>query len=91
MINYFESGKIQSEYIYVNGKKNGMCKEYYENEQIKSQCEFFNGKKNGHFTTWYENGTTRRLEVTYINGNKEGYLSKLLSFYKSVDVKNHDH
>ena len=53
---YYESGAVQAEPTYKNGKLEGPSKEYYENGKVKAEATYKNNKKEGPFKTYYENG-----------------------------------
>lgn len=61
---FYKNGAQQSEFIYVNGKPEGLCKEWYDNGRIKTEIEYKNGKRNGITTTYFRNGQ-KEAEMLY--------------------------
>ena len=43
MKGWYESGKLQYEWNYIMGKKNGLHKDWYENGELKSERLYDNG------------------------------------------------
>ena len=68
---YYESGKLKSETIYKNDKKEGVEKTYYDTGKLKSETPYKNDKKEGVEKTYFETGKLKS-ETTYKNGKKEG-------------------
>ncbi len=64
---YWESGILQDETPFVNGKENGIQKSYYENGKLLSEVPYTNGNANGVSKLYYENGKVEG-EITYTNG-----------------------
>ena len=56
---------------YLNGKKNGKCKDYYNDGKLMFEGEYLNGKKNGKCKEYYLNGKLS-FEGEYLNGKKNG-------------------
>ena len=44
---YYNSGELQFEGEYLNGKRNGQGKEYYKDGKIEFEGEYLDGKRNG--------------------------------------------
>jgi antitoxin component YwqK of YwqJK toxin-antitoxin module len=57
---YYESGKIESEGNYKDGKLDGIFKSYYENGNLKSAGEYKAGTLDGRLDNYDENGTIKR-------------------------------
>jgi antitoxin component YwqK of YwqJK toxin-antitoxin module len=57
---YYESGKIESERNYKDGKLEGIYKSYYENGNLKSAGEYKAGTLTGRLDNYDENGMIKR-------------------------------
>jgi len=53
---YDENGNLLSEYLYKEGKLNGISKTYFKTKQLKSEIEYKNFKPLGIYFEWDENG-----------------------------------
>lgn len=74
LIDYYMSGKIQSEADYVdyhNRIKNGKFIMYYENGNIEKNMNYLNGKKNGKDLAYRKDGMLRE-ETDYVQGEMDG-------------------
>jgi len=87
---YYEDGKLQSEIMYKNGKKNGLAKYYYKDGQLKSEESYKNGKIEGKQKMYTESGTISFID-TYKDGtqinwqifDQEGKLHREVNFYQN--------
>ena len=70
--NYDNSGKLLSEYEYINGEKNGKAKKFFSADKLKFEGIYINGKKNGKGKRYYTNGKLY-YEGEYLNSMKNGY------------------
>ena len=70
---YYESGALEIEENYKDGKKEGIAKEYYENGKLKTESNWKNGKENGIHKEYYENGALES-EQNYIDGKADGVI-----------------
>lgn len=68
---YYQNGKLKSEYEALEDKKNGFYKEYYENGKIKISAKFSNDLQEGVTYAYYENGEKER-EVFFNKGIQQG-------------------
>ena len=66
---YYESGQLEDESHYVNGKLNGLSKVYYKNGKIKEEGNFKNNKLIGAWKSYFENGQLK--EEGLWEGGKE--------------------
>ena len=73
MTQYFESGQVQSEMNYKDGKVHGKSYSYFESGQVQSEMNYKDGENDGIKTYYYNNGNIR------FKGNKE--------VYKGLDYK----
>ena len=64
---YRESGNIEYDQNYKNGKKDGPSKSYYENGNIEYDWNYKNGKEDGEWRSYSEDGTLERISQ-YRNG-----------------------
>jgi TonB family protein len=86
IIDYYISGKIQSEADYSDFSKkikHGKFIMYYENGNIEKKMEYVNGKKNGKYVAYWENGTLQE-ETDYIHGDIDG---KDKSYFENGNIK----
>lgn len=67
----FNSGKLQSEGLYVNEKKHGEWKFYNTDSIVIAEEVYVNGTPSGTWKTYYANGALLE-EVAYENGEKHG-------------------
>lgn len=68
---YFDSGKLQSETPFTDGKENGIQKWYYENGNLSYETTYTNGKING-IEKVYSTSGKLEYENTYIDSQKNG-------------------
>ena len=61
--------KLVFEGYYLNGKKNGVCKEFYKNGKLKFNGNYSNGKRNGKGSEFHDNGELK-FKGEYLNGKK---------------------
>jgi antitoxin component YwqK of YwqJK toxin-antitoxin module len=90
---YFESGILQKEYSFVNGKKDGISTAYFESGAILNRIPFEKDVRVGQGLVYYETGevqikmdflspTTGYFTVFYKNGNIKGEGKVDLSDFK---------
>jgi antitoxin component YwqK of YwqJK toxin-antitoxin module len=65
----FKSGKVKSEFHYVDGKKNGLGVIYYENGRKAHEANSVNGVVVGTEIEWWENGRKRKETVWHKGAN----------------------
>ena len=80
---YYESGALEWEFPYKNGKENGIEKEYYESGALRSEIPCKNDKVNGLAKAYYESGALA-WEVPYKN-DKENGIEK--EYFSSGEIK----
>ena len=73
---YYETGELESKFIYVDGKIEGFYKKYYKSGKLKFIKEYKNGLLNGNISFYRESG---KLEL--IEEFKNGLLNGNISFY----------
>lgn len=66
-------GKIIKDYPYINGKKNGTCREYYPNGKCKKEESFVNDIQKGLSIEHYTNGNTRLVLRNFKSGDYINY------------------
>jgi antitoxin component YwqK of YwqJK toxin-antitoxin module len=81
---YYSNGKLESEYNYKNGKKEGLCKEWNSNEKLELECNFKKGEKDGLCKEWYSNGN-QKLECNFKKGEKDS-LCIVWDTYGAVNI-----
>lgn len=64
-----KKGKLESEQIWKNGKKDGVWTEWYQNGQIKSKITWKDGKKDGRSLEWFETGKLESQQI-WKNGKR---------------------
>ncbi|SNW62487.1 MORN-repeat protein [Orpheovirus IHUMI-LCC2] len=62
-------GFKQSEYNYINGKMNGVCKHWHKNGKLQSLCNYNDDILNGIYQRWDINGV-KVEESFYKNGTR---------------------
>lgn len=72
---YYESGKLKSEWNYKNGKLEGICKTYYESGELMFKYNYKEGKQDGITRSYYRNGRLK-YEYKYRDGKLEGTIKK---------------
>ncbi len=80
---WFESGALQRESTWVNGKKEGSEKYFYEDSSLKSECNYVNGVYNGRQQQHYPNGQLSN-KYYYINGLQQDSLKE---YYQNGNLK----
>ncbi len=68
---YYESGTLQTEGSFADGKRHGEWKAYYENGNTWSLNSYENGVLQGDYKTWFESGKPR-IEGHYSGGKPSG-------------------
>tara|TARA_B100001113_G_C21115082_1_gene625017 strand:+ start:286 stop:2934 length:2649 start_codon:yes stop_codon:yes gene_type:complete len=68
---YYESGELDREFTYVNGKINGTWRQYYKSGKIKRARTYIADKREGEDIRFYESGNTE-IKMNYINGQLQG-------------------
>ena len=63
------NGTLDFEGEYLNGLKNGKCKEYYDSSHIKSEGEYLNGQINGTYREYDYQGNLI-FKGEFLNGKK---------------------
>lgn len=69
--NFFESGALESEFSYNDGKIDGDYVAYYENNQISEIGKYRRGNRIGNWKEYYKNGKLK-AEGKYTVGTKTG-------------------
>lgn len=71
--NYWENGKKQLQYIFVNDEYQGLCKEWNEAGLLTKEMNYEKGYESGTQKWWYDNG---KIKANYIiiNGRRFGLL-----------------
>ncbi len=69
-LSYYESGILNTQSVYVNGKLQGLSATYYESGDIKSQGIYSNGSLEL-LKKWWQDGTLQFVE-TYQDGVQHG-------------------
>jgi len=80
---FYESGNIESDGNYLNGKKDGLWTFYNDDNDYWSQGNFLEGKKVGLWKFYYDIDSTLEQKGRYLNGKKDGIWE---SFYKSGQI-----
>jgi exodeoxyribonuclease III len=70
-IDYYYSGRIQSEGILINGKIDGLRKMYFQNGNLSIERYYTNSIPNGLEKEYYEDGTLKQ-KGSRINGEEDG-------------------
>lgn len=84
---YYSDGKLKTELIILNGKRNGNARIYYKNGKVSLEMNYKNGLRDGVSKRYYEDGTIYQ-ETNYkddkINGERKKYREngKILSIAK---------
>ncbi len=69
---YFPDGHtIQTECLYVRGKKEGSVRNFYLNHRLQSVLKFHHGKKHGKTITFFKHGEIQTIEY-YQHGKQNG-------------------
>jgi tetratricopeptide (TPR) repeat protein len=82
-IDYYYSGRIQGEGIFLNGKLTGHRKIYYQNGKPSSERDYKEGIVNGFENEYYEDGSLRQRGL-FADGKEEGVWD---SYYPNGQVK----
>jgi antitoxin component YwqK of YwqJK toxin-antitoxin module len=77
MVIYYDNGKLHSEAMYANGKKDGVEKKFFADGKLQEIIPYTGGKMNGTDKTYYENGNLSD-EIPYVNDTVTG-ISKSYS------------
>jgi hypothetical protein len=82
---YYLDGKIESEVLVINGKKEGIYKKYDENGNIIITCNYIDDKIQGIMNTYNVNFYGIKLNeiINYIDSKKEGKYIQLYNDYNN--------
>ena len=69
------SSQLNEEFIFKDGKYDGIWKEWHGNGQLKQERYYLYGKQNGKETKWLENGQLRN-EGNYKDDKKDGLFKR---------------
>ena len=72
---YYESGKLKTEWNYKNGKLKGICKTYYESGELMFRYNYKDGERDGVTRSYYKNRKLK-YEYKYRGGKLEGIIKK---------------
>ena len=78
----YPSGKVRSETVYVNDKKEGLEKEYFENGNVKREANYVNDRREGTVKEYYEDGSIM-AEYNYADGYIEG---EVIRYHKNGKI-----
>ena len=81
---YYESGALEVEIPYVNGKMHGISRGYYESGALKYETPYVNGAKHGIGKGYHETGALW-IEIPYKNGKMHGIEKKYNSEKSVID------
>lgn len=70
-IDYYYSGRIQGEGIFLNGRVNGHRKMYYQNGKLALERDYKDGIENGFEIEYYEDGSLKQ-KGEFVNGKENG-------------------
>ena len=68
---YYENGKIQTEWMCKNGKLNGITKLYYENGELEKASSYVNDARQGPTYGYYDSGSLKSV-CNYKDGKRDG-------------------
>ena len=83
IVNYYYSGRKQSEGFLLNGKVNGVDTLYYQNGHISVEREYKEGRPNGVEREYYRDGLLLQ-EGRFMDGKEEGVWK---TYYPNGQVK----
>lgn len=67
----YYGGKLYQSFMFVNGKRNGLCKTYHENGKIKIKVIYKYDDEIGRYERYHDNGKISELG-NYVNGYIDG-------------------
>jgi antitoxin component YwqK of YwqJK toxin-antitoxin module len=67
---YYPNGQLASEWIEINGKKDGYYKRYYSNGQIWCICSYIDDKLSGEYKSYDEYGDLINQSIWDNNGKE---------------------
>tara|TARA_B100001109_G_C18863509_1_gene475360 strand:- start:277 stop:1140 length:864 start_codon:yes stop_codon:yes gene_type:complete len=78
MINFKNNGLPLKEWLFKNGKSEGLTKTYYEDiNRLKFTGEYENNLAHGEYKSFWRNGQLRSV-LTYVKGQQQGLLKAYL-------------
>ena len=83
ILNYYYSGRIQTDGFLLNGKVSGVDILYYQNGHKSLEREYKEGRPNGVEREYYRDGSLRQ-EGRFVDGKEEGVWN---SYYPNGQVK----
>ena len=86
---YYKDGSAKIEYLFKNGKRDGIQKKWYKNGQLELLYNYKKGNLSGLQKKWYENGSLKG-EWNYRNDKLHGIITewfpnKNIKFIKKYD------
>ncbi|MDC0200980.1 toxin-antitoxin system YwqK family antitoxin [Verrucomicrobia bacterium] len=69
----YENGQKMSEFLFKDGKRDGLSIGWYDNGQKGLEANYKDGKLDGLFTEWYENGQ-KTAEANFKDGKRNGLI-----------------
>jgi len=91
---YYESGKLKTEWGCKDGHLNGITNMYYENGQLHKESNYLNDERQEITTSWYEGGELKSV-CNFNNGklngehkvlNKDGSIKELTYYKDGVEL-----
>ncbi len=80
---YYPDGQLMSEYFYIDGKLDGICKDYYKNGQVMFESIYVKNKLHGVSKAYYMNGKVKTMSP-YKNGRLHGTVKQ---FHRNEKIK----
>ena len=66
-----DTERVAEESQYVDGVREGVCRQYFDSGYLMMECQFHNNQMNGPAKTYFPN-TALKEEGNYVNGQKSG-------------------
>ena len=83
---YYSTGQLYEQQVYVNDERQGLYQVFYPNGKIMEEGNYENGEANGVYKKYYSTGKIKE-EITYINDVRHGETKFYNSAGKLVKVK----
>jgi len=83
VIQYYESGEVESKVNYVDGKEQGEYIEYYESGEVKLKVNYVDGQLQGEVIIYYESGAVEG-KGNLVDGKEQG---ERIDYYENGLVK----
>ena len=87
-LEYWDNGNILSQVHYVDGVRDGSCRNYYKNGILMDEGFYINGKMSGLWISYYNNGNIKEKgKYSHKNNNVSSFKTGTwTTYYQSGEI-----